>query len=166
METIILGIDPGSRCTGFGVIKNQPHQYQHIASGVIRPPTRESMSDRLHYIHQHIVSLIKDYKPQHMAIEKVFVSKNPAAALKLGQSRSCALIAAASTKLSVFEYSPRQIKQAVTGHGAAIKQQVQHMVTQLLKLTHQPTEDAADALALALCHACIYTFSQKIKGAS
>lgn len=166
METTILGIDPGSCCTGYGLIKNANNQCAHISNGNIRTDGQHSMSNRLHYIYQTIVELIARHRPQHIAIEKVFIGKNAAAALKLGQARSCALIAAASANIPVFEYSPREIKQAVTGYGGAIKSQVQQMVTTLLQLSKRPAQDAADALAIALCHASINTFNQKIKEGS
>lgn len=164
METIILGIDPGSRCTGYGVIQHHAQRTRHIESGVIRPSPSRALSNRLHYVHQGILKIIKHHRPHHVAIENVFMGYNPQTALKLGQARSCALIAAAAFNVPVFEYSPRQIKQAITGYGAAVKGQIQHMVTQLLQLTQNPTADQADALALALCHANIHSFNQKIKG--
>ena len=166
METTILGIDPGSACTGYGLIKNTHHRCTHILNGNIRASRQYSMGERLFYIYENVLNLIKTYHPHHIAIEKVFMGKNAIAALKLGQARSCALIAAASLNIPVFEYSPREIKQAVTGYGGAIKSQVQHMVTTLLQLARQPAQDAADALAIALCHANIYTFNQKIKATS
>lgn len=163
METIILGIDPGSCATGYGLIKNANNQSTHILNGNIRANNRHAMSDRLHYIYENILALIKTHNPHHIAIEKIFMGKNATAALKLGQARSCALIAAASANIPIFEYSPREIKQAVTGYGGAVKSQVQHMVTTLLQLSQSPAQDAADALAIALCHASVYTFNQKIK---
>lgn len=166
MEIIILGIDPGSCCTGYGLIKYTNKQCAHLSNGNIRVSSRYSMSDRLYHVYENILELIKTHNPQHIAIEKVFMGKNAIAALKLGQARSCALIAAASLNIPVYEYSPREIKQAVTGYGGAIKSQVQQMVTTLLKLSQTPAQDAADALAIALCHASIYTFNQKIKEGS
>jgi crossover junction endodeoxyribonuclease RuvC len=163
MDTIILGIDPGSRCTGYGVIKSQAQCNHHIDSGVIRPLARHSLSDRLHDIHQRILAIIETHKPHHVVVESTFLSTNPQTALKLGQARGCALLAAAASHLPIFEYSPRQIKQAITGYGAAIKGQVQHMVKQLLQLVDPLTEDQADALALALCHAHTHAFNQKIR---
>lgn len=164
MEMTILGIDPGSGCTGYGVIKNDNNRHIHVANGSIRPPSQTSTSNRLHYIYENILALIKQYSPRHLVIEKVFVGKNALSALKLGQARSCALIAAAATCIPVFEYSPREIKQAVTGYGTAVKSQIQHMITCLLQIDKKPAQDAADALAIALCHANIYTFNQRIRG--
>jgi crossover junction endodeoxyribonuclease RuvC len=163
MKTTILGIDPGSRCTGYGVVTAG---MQHLASGVIRPPVKHSMSERLYYIYEHIRDLIGIHHPRHLVVENVFLGDNPQSALKLGQARSCALIAAAACELPVFEYSPRQVKQAVTGYGAAVKAQVQCMVEKLLTLSQNPLPDQADALAIALCHANTHAFNEKIKETS
>jgi crossover junction endodeoxyribonuclease RuvC len=164
METVIFGIDPGSVCTGYGVVQTSASRCIHIAHGSIRPKKHISISDRLHYIYENILTLIKQFNPQHLVIEKVFVGKNASAALKLGQARSCALIAAATIQIPVFEYTPCEVKQAVTGYGAAVKSQIQHMITHLLQIDKKPAQDAADALAIALCHANVHTFNQKIRG--
>ena len=150
--TVILGIDPGSRVTGFGVISLINRQVYYIASGCIRMESGE-LSERLCKIYQGVKELIILHKPQEMAIEKVFMARNADSALKLGQARGAAVVAAANSRLSVYEYSARQMKQSVTGKGGADKKQVQHMVTALLKLDQYPQSDAADALAAALCHA-------------
>lgn len=148
---IILGIDPGSRITGYGLIKQQGNKTQYLASGCIRTQSSE-MPERLHQIYNGISEIIQQYKPTDFAIEQVFMAKNPDSALKLGHARGVAILSAMQAGLSVAEYSARQIKQAVVGKGSAEKAQVQHMVTHLLTLSAKPQSDAADALAVALCH--------------
>ena len=150
--TIILGIDPGSRKTGFGVIKQQGRHFDYIASGVIHV-AELSFPQRLKVIFESIQTVIKRHQPEQVAIEEVFVGKNVSSALKLGQARGAAMTAAAVLDLDVSEYSAKQIKQAMTGTGGADKALIQHMVTTVLKLSDTPQEDAADALACAICHA-------------
>lgn len=149
---IILGIDPGSRITGYGVIEQRGSQLSYRGSGCIRMPEGD-LATRLNIIFQGISQLIEQYKPQQFAIEQVFVAHNAGSALKLGQARGAAMVAATQAGLGVAEYSARQIKQAVVGKGAAEKSQVQHMVSSLLNLDGTPQADAADALAVAVCHA-------------
>ncbi len=149
--SIILGIDPGSRITGFGVIETQGRTLGYVTSGCIRVKDG-SLSERLQQIFDGLSEVIRKYKPTEAAIEQVFMSKNADSALKLGQARGVAIVAASSHALDVAEYSARQIKQAVVGHGGADKTQVQHMVTSLLNLSATPQADAADGLAVAICH--------------
>ncbi len=148
----LLGIDPGSRITGFGVIHIDHRQHHYVSSGCIRTGGGE-MAARLQEIFQSLTQLIKEFQPDTLAIEKVFMHRNADAALKLGQARGAAIVAATHAGLNVYEYAPNEIKQAVVGHGHADKTQVQHMVRVLLKLPGTPQADAADALAVALCHA-------------
>tara|TARA_R110000787_G_scaffold744_7_gene2691 strand:+ start:3535 stop:4053 length:519 start_codon:yes stop_codon:yes gene_type:complete len=150
--TVIIGIDPGSRRTGFGVIDASGGQVRYVTSGIIRLPEGE-LPARLKVICQSVGELIDQYKPQLMAIEDVFFARDPRAALRLGQARGAAIVAGVQADLPVAEYSARTVKQAVVGNGAASKEQVQHMVTRLLSLPATPQEDAADALAVAICHA-------------
>ncbi len=156
---IILGIDPGSRLTGYGVIRLTGSQVTYLGSGCInvvrslKGETEPSLADKLKVIHDGVVELIQQFQPTEFAIEQVFMARNPDSALKLGQARGAAIVAAAVAGLPVAEYAARLVKQAVVGTGAADKQQVQHMVMALLKLTKKPQADAADALAVALCHA-------------
>lgn len=148
---IILGIDPGSRITGYGVIAQQGHKLTYIGSGCIRV-NADTLADKLHIIFNGVSEVITQFNPQQFAIEQVFMARNPDSALKLGQARGAAIVAATTNQLSVAEYSARQIKQAVVGTGAADKTQVQAMVKSLLKLPGTPQADAADALAVAICH--------------
>jgi len=147
----ILGIDPGSRITGYGIVDFSGQQLVHVCNGCIRAKG-EDLSARLFEIHTGILELVSEHQPQEVAIEKVFVARNPSSALKLGQARGAAIVAAARHRAPLFEYSPNEIKQAITGRGHAEKQQIQHMVKILLGLTSVPATDAADALAVAICH--------------
>ncbi|MFT5675936.1 MAG: crossover junction endodeoxyribonuclease RuvC [Paraglaciecola sp.] len=148
---IILGIDPGSRITGYGVIRQVGGKFEYLGSGCIRLQGDE-LAPRLQQIFDGVSEIINQFQPTGFAIEQVFMAKNPDSALKLGQARGVAIVAATNNNLPVAEYSARQIKQAVVGKGSADKVQVQHMVTHLLKLSATPQADAADALAVALCH--------------
>lgn len=148
---ITLGIDPGTRCTGYGIIQRAGSEDICLAHGHIKTKSEEQ-HNRLYEIYQDLCEVIATLKPDVVSIEKVFMHANVQSALKLGQARGVALLAAAHFGLPVFEYSPREIKKAVVGYGAADKNQVQHMVKTLLQLKNEPQPDAADALAIALCH--------------
>jgi crossover junction endodeoxyribonuclease RuvC len=149
--TRILGIDPGSRITGYGVIELRGRRSVYVSSGCVRVDDI-SFPDRLRAIFDGVVAVVTEYQPTEIAIEKVFVQRNVDSALKLGQARGAAICAVMNRVLPIAEYSPAQIKQALVGRGAADKRQVQHMVKTLLQLIESPKEDAADALACALCH--------------
>ena len=149
---IILGVDPGSRITGYGVIRADGRHIEYIDSGCIRVGEKP-MAERLQTIFQSLATLIGEYRPEEFAIEQVFMARNPDSALKLGQARGAAIVSAANSGLAGHEYSARQGKQAVVGKGGADKSQVQHMVQVLLSLSRKPQADAADALAIAMCHA-------------
>ncbi len=147
--TIILGIDPGSRFTGYGVIQWEGNQSRYIDSGCLAVAAY-SPTERLQKIFLGIQAIVQLHQPAEAAIEQVFMHQNPSSALKLGQARGAAIVALSH---EVAEYSARQVKQSVVGYGAAGKTQVQHMVKRLLNITHELQADAADALAVALCHA-------------
>ena len=147
----ILGIDPGSRKTGFGVLDFAGDEATYVASGVVTSADG-TFPDRLRQIFNAVSDIVEEYRPDIVAIESVFMHKNAGSALKLGHARSAALCATFGFELDVYEYAPREIKQAIVGTGAASKQQVQHMVISLLRLDAAPALDAADALAAALCH--------------
>ena len=149
---LILGIDPGSRITGYGVLDVSEARPRYVASGCIRIGAAE-LAQKLAQVYAGIAELIAVHAPAEFAIEQVFMSKNADSALKLGQAGGTAVVCAANHGVPVSEYGPRQIKQAVTGTGAADKAQVQHMVTAILGLSGTPQADAADALAIALTHA-------------
>lgn len=148
----ILGLDPGSQRTGFGIIDCTAAGERHVASGCIAVAGQE-MVVRLQRIYAAVLALVEQHRPDMVAIERVFVHRNPDSALKLGQARGVAMCAGVATGASLFEYAPRAIKMAVTGYGAAGKPQVAQMVCTLLLLADAPQADAADALAVALCHA-------------
>lgn len=149
---LILGIDPGSRITGYGVINSVGAKNEYVASGCIRIKG-DLLAERLKQVYDGVTEIIEHYCPQEMAIEQVFMARNPDSALKLGQARGVAIVAGANQGLEVAEYAARKVKQAVVGNGSADKSQVQHMVKSILKLPGLPQADAADALAIALCHA-------------
>ena len=149
---LILGVDPGSRRTGFGIIAHQGGRSDYVTSGTIRLPS-VPLPERLGIIHDNLGQIVDEHCPQELAIEEVFLARDVKAALALGQARGAAILACVNRGMPVFEYAARSVKQAVVGTGGADKQQVQHMVKSLLKLPAAPKEDAADALAVALCHA-------------
>ena len=151
MTIRILGIDPGSRITGFGIIDIQSRKATYITSGCIRLKT-DAMPVRLNEIFESVNKIIEQYQPSILSIEQVFVYRNAASALKLAQARAVAIVAAMQHSLSVYEYAPTKIKQTIVGTGHADKVQVQQMVKLLLNLPGTPQADAADALAIALCH--------------
>jgi crossover junction endodeoxyribonuclease RuvC len=148
----VLGIDPGSQCTGFGVVDVTGPRLSYVASGVIRTGQGE-FAARLCEIFRGVETIVAQYRPQEIAIERVFVNRNPDSALKLGQARGAAICGTADAHAEVFEYATREIKMAVVGSGNAEKAQVQLMIKSILKLDGPMTADAADALATAVCHA-------------
>jgi crossover junction endodeoxyribonuclease RuvC len=148
----ILGLDPGSRITGYGVVDAGRDGVRYVASGCIRVGNG-AMAGRLLEIHRHVTELVDAYAPGEIAVERVFMHRNPDSALKLGQARGAALCGACHSGAPVFEYAPRAVKQTVTGTGGAEKAQVMHMVKALLALDGKIGADAADALAIAVCHA-------------
>jgi crossover junction endodeoxyribonuclease RuvC len=150
---IILGIDPGSRITGYGIISKEGNRLIHVDNGAIFTQSATDFPQRLQQIFAGLSTIIEQYRPEAVAVESVFLAKNAQSALKLGQARGAAIVAAVCVGLSVFEYSALQVKQAVVGSGRAEKQQVQHMIKVLLNLPEIAQEDASDALAVAVCHA-------------
>lgn len=148
----VLGIDPGSARTGYGIVDVVGTRLTYVASGVIRTSDGE-FANRLCEIFRAMQSVVAEYQPQEIAIERVFVNRNADSALKLGQARGAAICGAAGASASFFEYAPREIKVAVVGSGSAEKVQVQLMMKNILKLKQPVTSDAADALAAAVCHA-------------
>jgi crossover junction endodeoxyribonuclease RuvC len=149
----ILGIDPGTRITGYGLIEKHGNRLQHIDNGAIYTNSKDELPQRLKIIHDGLTRVIEEYRPDAVAIEQVFVAKNALSALKLGQARGAAIVAGVSAGLPVSEYSALQVKSAVVGYGKAGKTQVQQMVKALMKLPEIAQEDASDALAVAICHA-------------
>ncbi len=147
----VLGIDPGSRLTGFGLLDLDGEEATYVASGVVKSLDGDFPA-RLKCIYESMTSIMDEYRPEVIAVESVFMARNAGSALKLGHARSAALCATFAYDVEVHEYAPREIKQAIVGKGSATKEQIQHMVVRLLGLPQSPVEDAADALAAALCH--------------
>lgn len=149
----IIGVDPGSRITGYGVIDAGFGRLHFVACGVVKTTPKHPFAHRLNEIFEGINEVVQLHGPAVAAIEEVFLATNPRSALKLGHARGAAVVAAMQNGLAVYDYSARRVKQAVVGYGQAEKAQVQHMVKVLLGLSATPSSDAADALAVAICHA-------------
>jgi len=149
----VLGIDPGSRITGYGIIDKEGNRLVHVDNGAIFTDSQRDFPLRLQRIYRGLSEVIDQYRPDAMAVENIFFATNVQSALKLGQARGAAIVAGVNAGLPVFEYTALQVKQAVVGHGRADKQQVQKMLKALLNLPECAQEDASDALATAVCHA-------------
>jgi crossover junction endodeoxyribonuclease RuvC len=163
--TLILGIDPGSRHTGFGLVRQQGSVLSYVSCGTVSTVS-EDIPARLGEIFSRLSVVVHEHQPVEAAIEKVFMARNADSALKLGQARGAAICAVVQGGVPVFEYSARQVKQAMVGKGSAEKSQVAQMVRYLLKLDHVPQADAADALAIAICHAHMRVSLARIAGAT
>jgi crossover junction endodeoxyribonuclease RuvC len=149
----VLGIDPGTATTGFGIVEEEGNQLRAVASGVIRTRADQPTPARLQTIHRRLKALAAEWEPAEAAVEELFFSSNVRTAMRVGQARGVAILALADAGLKVAEYTPLAIKQAVTGYGSADKAQVQEMVMMLLRMDEVPRpDDAADALAVAICH--------------
>ena len=151
--SIVLGIDPGTLVTGYGVILRQRNSLRLLGSGTVRNPAAASMPLRLKRIYQELCSVIQTYHPDELAIESAFYGKNAQSALKLGQARGVAILAAVENEIPTTEYSPREVKKAVVGNGSASKEQVQYMIKSMLHLSDRKMlHDTSDAIAIAICH--------------
>jgi crossover junction endodeoxyribonuclease RuvC len=160
----ILGVDPGYAISGYAVVDYEGNKFKVIKYGVIRTPSKMNMQDRLNKLFEKYTLLIEKYKPDHMAIEELFFNKNVKTAIAVGQARGVHIVAAVQNKVPVYEYTPLQVKQGVVGYGRAEKNQVQEMVKMLLNLKTIPKpDDAADALAITICHAHSNRFSEEYK---
>lgn len=150
----ILGVDPGTLFTGYGIVDFQGNELAHVASGIIKIPATKEFAPRLKLIYNELDQLIKKFKPQEFSLETSFYGKNVQSALKIGYARGVSLLAAINNNLEIREYSPREIKKAVVGNGAASKEQVQYMIKKLLVIRKIKVKfDESDALAVAVCHA-------------
>ena len=149
---IVLGVDPGSRVTGYGIVEKRNNEILHVHSGYIRSSDKIPFYGRIHHIYQSMLKIMDDYHPQEMAIEDMFYAKNVQSSLKLGHARGAVLIAAVQCGLRIFEYTPLEIKKSVVGYGRASKEQVLSMVRIMLKLRDGLKLDTSDALAAAICH--------------
>jgi len=150
--TTVLGVDPGTLATGWGLVKSDGRALTLVATGIIRTKPKDPLWDRLALIHDAIAAIATEHKPDALSLEQCFVSKNVQSALKLGHTRGVIMVAARKTGAEVFEYAPSQVKSAVTGSGKAEKHQVAEMIRILLGLQKAPPSDASDALAAAICH--------------
>jgi crossover junction endodeoxyribonuclease RuvC len=148
----ILGIDPGSRITGYGVVEKRGSSFLHVDNGCLILRPADPIPYRLEQIYSGLLEMLARYKPDAAAVEEVFFAKNAASSIKLGEARGVALLAAVQARIPVFEYATREVKQAITGFGQATKDQVQKMVKSVLGLPEIAQEDASDALAVAICH--------------
>ena len=161
---LVLGLDPGTAATGYGVVKSQGSRLILLDYGVIQTPATWAMPERLKKIFTEIQNLIQQYDPDAMAIEEIFYHRNAKTVIAVAQSRGVALLAAAVAGIDIAEYTPLQVKQSVVGYGQAEKQQVQFMVQRLLQLSELPQpDDAADALAIAICHLHSYRMNEREK---
>lgn len=152
--SLTIGIDPGSRITGYGLVERRGAEILYVASGIIKTEAAGPIEARLLTIKRGLDEVIGRFHPEAIAVEEIFMAKNPKTTLMLGEARGVVLLAAAEAGLSVFEYTPREVKSSITGAGAAHKSQVAAMVGRLMKLDHEPeTEDETDAIAVAFCHA-------------
>lgn len=160
----ILGIDPGTAITGYGILDINGNKFQVVDYGAILTPSNLELAVRLEKIYKEIINIIESYQPDHLAIEELFFNKNTKTALAVGHARGVIILAGSLKNLVIEEYTPLQVKQAVVGYGRAEKRQVQEMVRIMLKLEKIPKpDDVADALALAICHAHSYNFNKIIK---
>jgi crossover junction endodeoxyribonuclease RuvC len=159
----ILGIDPGSRITGYGIINQIGNRLLHIDNGAIHTDCHKDFPMRLQKIFRDLTDVIEQHKPDAVAVENIFFATNAQSALKLGQARGAAIVAGVNAGLPVFEYTALQVKQAVVGHGRASKDQVQKMIKILLNLPEIAQEDASDALAVAVCHAHSSGLNSRLK---
>lgn len=148
----VLGIDPGSNVTGYGIVEVNGNEYSHIASGDIKLKKTQSLPEKLLTIYNGVKDLIKDFKPESVAVENVFFAKNARSAIILGHARGAAMLGASTMGLEVSEYSPTEIKKAVTGHGRAAKEDMQKMIGLLIGKDLTTSSDSADALSIAICH--------------
>ena len=159
----VIGIDPGSRICGYGIVDEKAGAYAHVDCGGIMPKKNEALGKRLDYIYMHLKQIIAEFKPDAAAVETVFFAANVKSAIVLGQARGVALLALAHSGIEIFEYSPTQIKKAVVGFGRADKKQVASMTQALLGLPEPAMSDASDALACALCHLSSYRFLNQME---
>lgn len=161
----VMGIDPGFQVTGYGIIDSDGQQSRHVANGAIVARLGRDPAERLRLIFDGVSALVREFAPDELAIERVFVHRNSDSALKLGQARAAAICASFSHPLTVHEYAAREVKQAIAGKGSADKVQVAHMVGVLLSLREELQSDAADALGIALCHAHRRGMAQRLREA-
>ncbi|MBA2662978.1 MAG: crossover junction endodeoxyribonuclease RuvC [Bradymonadaceae bacterium] len=160
---LVIGIDPGSRYTGYGIVRKKGTTLEHVTSGRINATGAKVFIDRLEIIYRGISGILDEWKPEQAAVESIFMAKNAMSSLKLGHARGVSLLALQHAQLDLHEYPPASVKQAVTGQGRATKEQMQRMVRLVLSLSVDPVEDAADALAVAICHCQAHDFKRRLQ---
>ena len=160
---LVLGVDPGSRITGYGLVEEKNREISCIGAGIIKPPDKMPFPRKIHRIFQGLAEILERYSPGEMAVEDLFFAKNARSSLKLGHARGAALIAAGQYDIPVFEYTPLAIKKSVVGYGRADKEQVRSMVKIILRLQKPVPLDASDALAAAVCHVNSSRFRRKMR---
>ena len=148
----VIGVDPGSRSCGYGILESVNGSLKHIASGAISPPSSSTLPKRLQFIYSNLIEVMEEYSPDYMSIEEMFFAKNAKSAIKLGQARGVALLAAENSGIEIFEYAPTKVKLALTGSGRAKKFEIMKMVSFVLGIDNFEKSDISDALAIALCH--------------
>ncbi len=161
-STIILGIDPGSINTGYGVLSVKGSEIRVIDHGVLKVDSKKDIFFRIKIINAKVKELLEVFKPQAMAVERVFFGKNVKSLLRLGEARGAAIVAAVNFNIPIYEYSALEVKQAVVGYGRASKEQVQKMIQTLFRFKNLPEQNSADALAIALCHTQVSKFRERI----
>lgn len=158
----ILGIDPGFGILGYGILRASGNLFEHVTHGVIQTEKEQNIALRLKYLYENLCNLIDEFKPDEIAMEKLFFSRNVTTAISVGEARGIVLLSAAQRKIEVYEYTPHEIKKAVTGNGRAMKKDVQEWIKILLNLSQIPKpDDAADALAIAYCHGATRNFIRR-----
>ena len=160
---LVLGIDPGSRYTGYGVVRKSGSNMSYVAAGRINAARAGDLSERLPVIYSGICEIIEEFDPEQSAVESIFFAKNAMSSLKLGHARGVSLLALQMADVPLYEYPPASVKQAVAGHGRANKDEVKHMVKMTLKLEGELAEDASDALAVAICHCQAAGFEDRLR---
>ncbi len=158
----IVGIDPGSRYTGYGIVEKHGQHYEHVASGRINATSGDSFAHRLQIIYRGLQDVLAEWPVDAASIETIFTAHNVRSTIKLGQARGVALLALHHVELDIHEYSPAEVKKNVVGHGRATKQQIQRMVKMRLEFKGRLSEDAADALAIALCYGQVSDFEKSL----
>ena len=156
----VMGVDPGTHRTGFGILESNGRDYKLVICGTIRAASKDPIAKRLHHIFESLQKNIQSYQPDVLALETLFFAKDIRAVERIGEARACAMLAASKQGIEVIEYAPTEVKKSVTGNGRAAKEQIQFMVKRLLNLAEAPAQDASDALAIAMCH--IHSAKRKV----
>jgi len=160
---LVLGVDPGSNVTGYGLVEKKSNRLSSVGYGIIRPPAKSPFSHRIYHIFKELSDIMSRFEPEEMAVEDLFYAKNAKSSLKLGHARGAIFVAAVQNKVKIYEYTPLEIKKSVVGYGRATKEQVRAMVKMILNLDTDPALDTTDALAAAICHLHWQRFENALK---